>query len=262
MRTKRTVLMLALALCSWGGMTAARAQDVQGLVQETMKFDRDNNLFRLVWWIPTEYWELSFKGATNMTEAQKQEFYKIVTNYVVVAVIDAKTTMLGSLNSISRDAIMAKISLAAGASEPLKPLADTEISGDAKNLFSMMKPMLSSLMGQLGSSMEFVFFKGVDDRGVRLIDPARPGLVAINYDSSKFAWRLPLGSLLPPQYDLQSGEAFPGNYIYSPFTGAKLTAKPAAMPAPADAAKPGNAAKPADSTKPADAPKSAAGAKS
>ena len=246
---KRAALLLTITLLSWGGIASADSQNVQNMVQETMKFDRDDGVFRLIWWIPTEYWEESFKTAPNMTDAQRQEFYKVVTNYVVIAVIDAKTSMLGSLTANPRDVILSKISLTAGASEPMKPLADTEISGDAKNLFSMMKPVLANLMGQFGNSMEFIFFKGIDDRGVHLLDPTRQGLLTINYDSSKYAWRLPLGSLLPAQYDAQSGEAFPGNYIFSPFTGTKLTPKPLSSTKPVDAAKPAAAAKSAEGTK-------------
>jgi len=240
----RSIVMAVIACLTWAGHAVAGGQGVQNLVQETMKFDRDDNLFRLIWWIPTEYWEQSFKSQPNMTEAQRQEFYKVVNDYVVVAVIDAKTSMLGSLSASTRDVILSKITLTAGATAPLKPLADSEVSGDAKNLFSMMKPVLGNLMGQFGNSMEFVFFKGLDDRGVHLLDPTHAGLVTINYDGGKYAWRLPLGSLLPPQYDAQSGEAFPGNYIYSPFTGAKLA------PKPVDAAKPAADAQPAASAKP------------
>lgn len=160
---KRAAMLATITLLSWEGIASADSQNVQNLVQETMKFDRDDNLFRLIWWIPTEYWEQSFKSAPNMTDSQRQEFYKVVTNYVVVAVIDAKTSMLGSLTANPRDVILAKLSLTAGAGAPLKPLADTDISGDAKNLFSMMKPVLGNLMGQFGNSMEFIFFKGIDD---------------------------------------------------------------------------------------------------
>ena len=38
-----------------------------------------------------------------------------------------------------------------------------------------------------------------------------------------FRYRLPLGSVLPPRFDPNTEETFPGNYNYSPFTGAKLT---------------------------------------
>ena len=37
-----------------------------------------------------------------------------------------------------------------------------------------------------------------------------------------FIWWIPLGSLLPPKYDSETGEKFPGNYNYNPFTGIRL----------------------------------------
>jgi hypothetical protein len=39
---------------------------------------------------------------------------------------------------------------------------------------------------------------------------------------TEFKFRLPLGSLLPPKFDPNTHEKFPGNYIYSPYTGSKL----------------------------------------
>lgn len=37
-----------------------------------------------------------------------------------------------------------------------------------------------------------------------------------------FAWRLPLGSLMPATVDAGSGERFPGNSVYDPYTGRRL----------------------------------------
>ena len=47
-------------------------------------------------------------------------------------------------------------------------------------------------------------------------------------------YRLPLGSLFPPAVDPKTGESFPGNYHFNPFTGDKLTpsAPDAASPHP------------------------------
>ena len=41
------------------------------------------------------------------------------------------------------------------------------------------------------------------------------------------ATKFPLGSLLKPRIDPVSGESFPGNYGYNPYTGVKLDAGPA-----------------------------------
>ncbi len=75
--------------------------------------------------------------------------------------------------------------------------------------------------------MHFIVFAGRNAQGQRYADPTRPGILIVNLGPKEFQWRLPLGCLLPSEYDAKTGEEFPGNYVYSPFTGAKLaTAKP------------------------------------
>lgn len=40
-------------------------------------------------------------------------------------------------------------------------------------------------------------------------------------------YHLPLGSVLPAVVDPRTGDSFPGNYHFNPFTGEKLTPAPA-----------------------------------
>lgn len=84
--------------------------------------------------------------------------------------------------------------------------------------------MLAQITGQIGQNMHVLVFKGTDAEGKRLLDPMQPGNFRVMLGEEVFAYRLPLGSMLPPLFDADSGERFPGNYVYSPFTGKKLVA--------------------------------------
>jgi hypothetical protein len=44
------------------------------------------------------------------------------------------------------------------------------------------------------------------------------------YDQT-YRWRTPLGSLLPVKVDAKTGEEFPGNYSFNPYTGEKLSVR-------------------------------------
>jgi len=203
----------------------AETVDIQKFVQETQKVHQGVNVFRLVWWIPTEYWREAFRDNPNMTESQKETFCRAVDDYIVFSVIDAKTTDFGSIIPASREQIISKLSLSIGQGKKMKTLADTEITSDAKNLFAMLKPVIANMLGQFGQGMEFVCFKGIDSSGERLLDPRGNGSFSVTLGDETSKWRLPLGCLMPSKFDLQTGEEFPGNYIYNPFTGKKLVTK-------------------------------------
>ena len=144
---------------------------------------------------------------------------------MVVCVVDAKISPFGSVIPTPRDKILDKLALFIGQGESMKPLSDSEISGDAKNLFAMMKPIMANMFGQFGQGMEFICFNGVDSKGKKLLDPKQEGSFSLIFTDTTYKWRLPLGSLLPPKYDPQTGEEFPGNYNYNPFTGKKLVSR-------------------------------------
>jgi hypothetical protein len=96
----------------------------------------------------------------------------------------------------------------------------------------MMKPVLTNMLGPMGQATEFVVFSGRDPDGQPYANPRGNGFLTFYLAAKEFQFRLPLGALMPPQYDATTGEEFPGNYLYSPFTGKKLQ--------PAAPGKPGN----------------------
>ncbi|MDE2136021.1 MAG: hypothetical protein KGJ68_01180, partial [Gammaproteobacteria bacterium] len=88
--------------------------------------------------------------------------------------------------------------------------------------------------------------KGADKAGHHTVEATREGQFVVHIGTVTMQYRLPLGSLLPPAIDAKTGESFPGNYHFNPFTGEKLS------PAPAGAAKP--PAEPPAEPQPAAAP--------
>ena len=87
----------------------------------------------------------------------------------------------------------------------------------------MMQPVMAQMLGQFGQGMQFYCFPGRDDQNQPPTRSQKARILHGHASSNKdYQWRLPLGSLLPNKFDPQSHEEFPGNYIYNPFTGAKL----------------------------------------
>jgi hypothetical protein len=230
---ERAIIMKSVALTLTGMIVIAigsplPAQDVdlQRLVDETQEIDQRDDLFRMVWWIPTEFWKASFADDPDMTQAQKDELYKVVDEYIVLCVVDAQMTALASVIPTAREELVSQLAVAIDQEYQMAPLSDSDIASDTRNLLAMMEPLLANMLGQFGEGMEFFCFKGVDSNGEKLLNPRERGEFSVKLGDSIYKWRLPLGSLLPSRYDPETGEEFPGNYIYSPFTGKKLLPEP------------------------------------
>jgi hypothetical protein len=81
---------------------------------------------------------------------------------------------------------------------------------------------MASMVGQLGENLEFVVFPAT--AAGKAVDAAKPGSFTVKLYDQSTTWRLPLGSLLPKRSDRKTGEQFPGNYNFNPYTGDKLAA--------------------------------------
>jgi hypothetical protein len=223
-RIVASVMMLFFgALCS-SAFAEDEVVEIGKFAQELQRIENVGGNFRMIWWVPTEYWEESFKQ-TPMSREQKDAFLNALNDYLVVAIIDGKISPLGSLTPQSAEHVRKNVTVQADDGKSLPPLGDNEIAPEAKNLLLVMKPVFGKMLGEFGKGMELVCFKGKDDTGARLLDPRKKGQLLVTYGGKEYKWRLPLGSLLPPKYDAESGEKFPGNFLFSPYTGAKLTDK-------------------------------------
>jgi hypothetical protein len=178
----------------------------------------------LIWWIPNEFWEHSFKSNPGITLEQQKEFIEIVDQYTIFCVLEGHIGAFGGITGTSKSELMSKTSVVISG-EKFLPLKESELSPDARSFLAMMKPMFASMLGQMGESMEFIVFKGNNEAGAQALNPHSEGSFTFNLGNKEFSWRLPLASLLPPKFDPDSDEKFPGNYIYSPYTGKKLITK-------------------------------------
>ncbi len=220
------LLARALALCivlgcACGALAQEIKVDLGKFTQELQYNEQSGDNMRLIWWIPTEFWVESFRDA-NMTQAQKDEFILAVDDYIVVAVIDGELNPLGGSKWRSVEEIKKNLTVKVGEGEPESPLATSEIAEGTNTMMAVMKPMFRKMLGDFGNGLEMICFRGKDDDKQRLLDPRETGHFSVNYKGKDYNWRLPLGTLLAPKFDAETGERFPGNFIFSPFTGERL----------------------------------------
>jgi len=217
---KAALLLTALVLFA---IQSTRAADTNELIKETQKLVQEPKKMLLVWWIPTEFWTLTFKNDPRITDAQRTDLTTTLDKYTVIVVFGGDFGPMADLKARSREEIIQNTELRVN--DKIIPLLDPkDISPSAINFVSLMKPLLANMMGTMGQGLEFLLYSN-DQNGAKLIDPIKPGGFTYTAFGNKFAWRLPLGSLLPPKMDSATKEEFPGNYLFNPFTGSKLVLK-------------------------------------
>jgi hypothetical protein len=205
-------------------MTAsAHGANVEEVVRDTQRTSIEGDTFSLVWWIPEQFWDESLKSNPGVPQAMRAQITSVMGEYNIVALLRASTAA-GVMGDVKPRDELVKNTRVEIAGKPVEPLQAEQIAPAAAALLSQVKPMVAASLGQMGQGMEFVVYPGKVD-GKRLVDAGQPGSLAITFYGKKHQWRLPLGSLLPPKVDRKTGEDFPGNYLYNPFTGDRLDAK-------------------------------------
>lgn len=197
---------------------------VQELVQETQRTVSADGQVTMVWWMPREFWDESLKASgAAMPDALRAQILSMVENYNILAVLRGRTGALG-LTDVQPKAEMQKNISVEFDGQVVAPLAPEQLDPAAQVLLAQLKPGLAATIGQMGQAMEFLVYPGKVGEG-RLADPAKPGELKVAFYGSNLRFRLPLGSLLPPSTDGKTGEQFPGNYRFNPFTGDRLTTR-------------------------------------
>lgn len=202
----------------------AQAVDIAKLVADTQRLAQNPKDITLVWWIPTEFWDATLRDNPGITEEQRKEFTKTLEAYMIVAVAAVDIGAFGGMTPKSRDTILANTELRVGGKVRVV-LKESEVSPDAANFVGMMKPMMGKMLGQFGQGVEFLLFSNDGADEALVVRATEKGEFSFSAFGNRYEWKLPLGSLLPPKHDPKTKQEFPGDFIFNPYTGDKLTVK-------------------------------------
>jgi hypothetical protein len=185
-------------------------------------------------WLPDEFWRIALKSSGRTTDKGIADIVSIMHPYVLVAVMDAQKGIT-NFRYTDTDTLINETTIEDSHGNTYRPLALDSVAEDIRNLIQTMRPLLANMMGAMGQHMEFLVFPSVDNGGHLIADPMSDGSLTLHVGDTVMRYRLPIGSLLPPALDPKTGESFPGNYHFNPYTGGKLVQRPSdthAGPAP------------------------------
>jgi hypothetical protein len=229
---RRVLLTLCLLLPA-----AARPADLQAIIHDVEQVHRRTNPdgIQLVFWFPKEYWLSAAATATPAAKASLAKLSDAMAPYSLFAVLDADISALAGIEPKSRADLLLNTTLLVNGEE-LDPVPESESPPMVRMCLNLLQPMIANLLGQMGTGIQFFIYP--NRAGANSISALRPGSFVYTVYDTKFAWKLPLGSFLPPKHDAKTGAVFPGDYLYNPYTGDRLVAAPAAdVPAGATAAR-------------------------
>ncbi|MBI5575386.1 MAG: hypothetical protein HY896_03365 [Deltaproteobacteria bacterium] len=201
---------------------------LQALVKETQRENQSPRELGLVWWIPTLYWRASIAASDpNASKDQLEQFDKVLSPYTLVAAVQGEMGPLGGVMWKSEDILRSNLALVDRNGKEYRPIAISAVTPDARNLISILRPVIANMLGPMGEHLYFVYFPSLTDGKTPIADPLAEGSFAIRLGKETHKWRLPLGALLPKKQCPVDGETFSGAFKYCPFHGKELVLAPA-----------------------------------
>ena len=186
---------------------------------ETQYISDSMDSAELVWWLPIEYWVISQAQDPTIGEAEVEAIRELLEPYELFVVVKGEVGYFGGITYESREDIVSQLTVSFDGNV-LPIVEEKSIAADLVAFLSAMKPMMSSLLGPMGSNMHFILCdsmgKGID------INPTQTGLLFIQIGELKKEVQLPLGSLLMEKKCPIDGKLHSGKWNFCPMHGKEL----------------------------------------
>lgn len=192
---------------------------INQLTNETQQSSSSKDTLDLVWWLPPQFWLASSRDDDR---AAMTEIAALFQKYTVVAAVNGKIGKLGIDGFMNEDELRQALVVLGADGKEYRPIAPDKLDPKVTMVFGILKPILGSMIGQLGNNLHFYVFPGKGKDGKPLADPLAPGTLTVQLGEARYDFTTPLGSLLTPQHDPRTGQKFPGNYRFNPYTGSQL----------------------------------------
>ena len=225
------LLILTLSISACYGLVRKSADEVNvnALISETqLNPPCGENHLSLIWYIPQEFWQVSFSKDKTISEAQKTKLIETFKPYFILGVCQADVSALGAFQFYGKAEVLENLTLVfkdkEGRARKLTPIE--EVGPDLEVFLGIIKPILSSAMGRMGQNFHFFVYEDYNMAGSRTISPYDSGILefGLKERSGKLIQaelELPLNSLYIPRICSNGKEAHV-TWKFCPWTGKKL----------------------------------------
>lgn len=218
------VALTLLPVAAWAQRTPLALKDIRldQMAQDTQRTHIDDDTIELVWLIPSLYWQVSATQQQELSEGDRKRFLEQLDDYLLIATVRGKVGLTGIDQFAGSDTLLEDLRVVDASGTSHAPLAPARIPAQLKNLLAVLRPVMANMIGPMGDNMHFAVFNARDAKGKLLFDPLVDGRLQVRTANNAYPFRTPLGSVLPLQHDPETGESFPGDYHYNPYTGGAL----------------------------------------
>ncbi len=219
---KKVAIGLLLFFCAIGGYSQDFKVNINKLTEETQQLSETPDKMRLVWWIPTDFWEAVFTQDPSIPKQDADAMLSQFEKYTMIATIDGDIDADGNIQYVDESALFESLRVVNNEQLEFTPLTEDQIDLDTKRLITVMKPVLANMLGKLGENMHFFLFQRSDDPLHKIVNPKDKEVFAVKINEEQFEWQLPLGSLLKPKRCPKDQKLHDGSWNYCPYHGTRL----------------------------------------
>jgi hypothetical protein len=201
----------------------AQDADMDAVMDELVLVTPDPDAVTSAWWFPPEFFLL---GEDELTALEEQEMMRVIGRYTLVGVVDGEIGPFGGVTFLPKDQMIASAALFDEGGTRYDPAAEDLIDPDVQIFLTMLRQMLSGMIGPMADNMAFLLFPARTLDGTRIADPLSEGRFSVRVGERSFDWETPLGSMLPAKYCPVDGRKLSGGWTYCPWHGAELVDHP------------------------------------
>lgn len=213
----KSLLIIFLSFYCLNGNAQNESATIYDIIQETQIWNKDQNNMKLVWWIPTKYWEAATKGDPSVTPEAINQIMDVLDEYTLFAALNVNVTPFGTF---IKDTF--SITLEVANKKVYTSIAKDSIKSDTKRILDVLKPLLSNSIGALGESFEFHVFPRNDSSNQKIANPFEKGTFTVLVNSTEFVWELPLSTFVPELICPKDSVLMNGKWKYCPWHGVEL----------------------------------------
>lgn len=196
--------------------------DINAVIRDTQILSQKADKITLLWWVPEEFWQISYSQNPNITEEAVKKVLESIRPYTIIVVLDGEVGIFGGITYFSEKAIRSEIKIKDKKGNSYNPIDDNKIDINTKNFLLMMKPIFINMLGPMGQNIHFILFPAKDQNGNQIVEATKDGMFLVEFKNKEYKWRLPLGSLILAKVCPTCGEKLSGSYKYCPWDASRL----------------------------------------